>query len=684
MADVIQEFLISLGFRIDEPGQKRMQQAIAASKGSKQTIDLGFKVDESNQRRMNAALLGVKENVGKLTTEFVGMGTTAVAAMEKISEQYSALYFLSQRANTAASAMDALGFASKFATGNALTLQNVVVRLAEQFRSIPQWGQNIQNVISSVTGRRAALPRTPEAAAKEVMQFFADQIKAGPQAEQIAKLVAPSLLPGVDYESQIRPLAANWDLVKAAEERARETAKRWGVDIDKVAEQSRQLDQQFDTLGNTVDRIKTKMFSAWAEPMIGALKEMNSLLDRLGDQFHKLSPEMQDVIAKSVGAGSVAVGGGLGGWLLWRLGRRLLGGAARAPLPPPMAPAGGGLLRFGLRRIPQLAALLGGYEAGSALEPSVRQSATGAALLDTVGGAIAKAWLSLFGGSGVEVPEAIKQRMGGLPGPALGGAMGLGGSFDIGRELSDWLHGSTSLVPQVKLADQFNLPPGAGMDGSGGGRGGRPQHGDILGLGGAAVLPGNWGTGLPPGVSNVSKAIDFFAAHNLTAPQIAGVIGVLQQESGRGLNPLARNPSGALGVAQWMGSRQRGFGPDLQSQLERIWQEWQGPEHLSFERLKAATTPAQAALAMRGFERGGTYGGLDIAAAERLLPSIHPSQFGPQIPTVNHGDRTVHVGGIDNRTTISLAEGGAAQTTLSDMISRQNRDMVRNLVGAVR
>ena len=59
------------------------------------------------------------------------------------------------------------------------------------------------------------------------------------------------------------------------------------------------------------------------------------------------------------------------------------------------------------------------------------------------------------------------------------------------------------------------------------------------------------------GSDNPSQAMDFFVNHHgLTVPQAAAIVGNLQQESGKFLNPTDVNPtSGAYGIAQWLGGR---------------------------------------------------------------------------------------------------------------------------------
>lgn len=101
--------------------------------------------------------------------------------------------------------------------------------------------------------------------------------------------------------------------------------------------------------------------------------------------------------------------------------------------------------------------------------------------------------------------------------------------------------------------------------------------------------------------------------------QAAGLVGNIQAESGRELNPLARNPrdgrdgSDSVGMVQWNGQRaqalaafaaQRGASPsDPDVQKAFLVAELQGPERRTLDALRAAQTPEDAARAGVGFLR---------------------------------------------------------------------------------
>jgi hypothetical protein len=109
----------------------------------------------------------------------------------------------------------------------------------------------------------------------------------------------------------------------------------------------------------------------------------------------------------------------------------------------------------------------------------------------------------------------------------------------------------------------------------------------------------------PIGTGNVRRAMDFFVRKGLTVAQAAGLVGNLQAESGPRLDINAVGDGGrAKGIAQWHPDRRRNFErwkrkpfsqSTFQEQLDFIWWELTNTESRALRKLRAATTPAEAA-----------------------------------------------------------------------------------------
>jgi hypothetical protein len=120
-------------------------------------------------------------------------------------------------------------------------------------------------------------------------------------------------------------------------------------------------------------------------------------------------------------------------------------------------------------------------------------------------------------------------------------------------------------------------------------------------------------------MDNARLAFEFFVNQGLSPVQAAGIVGNLQGESGQGLNPNAvnrgdgRDGSDSVGIGQWNSSRAQALKDfaaakgtswsDLNTQLEFLHSELQGPEKKAYDALQAAKTPEEAARAFLGYER---------------------------------------------------------------------------------
>lgn len=104
----------------------------------------------------------------------------------------------------------------------------------------------------------------------------------------------------------------------------------------------------------------------------------------------------------------------------------------------------------------------------------------------------------------------------------------------------------------------------------------------------------------------------FFRSKGFTPAQAAAWVGNFMQESG--LSTTVVNPrSGATGLAQWLGGRLTGLKKkenwqSLQTQLNYVWEELQGPESAAYSAIKAAKglEPATNAIAFK-YERMGAH-----------------------------------------------------------------------------
>lgn len=133
------------------------------------------------------------------------------------------------------------------------------------------------------------------------------------------------------------------------------------------------------------------------------------------------------------------------------------------------------------------------------------------------------------------------------------------------------------------------------------------------GLGVAGAI-GVAGTTRAWAANNTETGYNFFVGKGLSAAQSAGLIGNFIVESGADpINPAAKQYGGGpgRGIAQWEGSRRteleayansRGLAwSNLGLQLDFVWKELTSTEGNALSKLKATSTPADAAVAVRKY-----------------------------------------------------------------------------------
>jgi hypothetical protein len=156
--------------------------------------------------------------------------------------------------------------------------------------------------------------------------------------------------------------------------------------------------------------------------------------------------------------------------------------------------------------------------------------------------------------------------------------------------------------------------------------------------------------------NNKGNIYNFLVSKGLNALQASAVVGNLMQESGPDLNPKALNSSsGAYGIAQWLGGRKTNLmkkdfytqgatdpSKELQVQMDYLWEELQGPEKRSYEKLTTATTTDVKELAVifgEAFERYGSgEEGKRATYAEEVFKEFGGSSVGPSLSAVGCGN----------------------------------------------
>ncbi|WP_063569323.1 phage tail tape measure protein [Achromobacter ruhlandii] len=219
MADqnVIREFLVSLGWKIDDKGERRFVETV--EKSTKRVIALG--------------------------TAATAAAAAVVAATAKMAAGLEEIYYASQRTKTSSQNILALGFAAGQAGSSANALRGSLENLARLIRSAPGSENLIQSIGVQTRDANGQLRDTGE-----VLTDLGDRLKAMPYYR--AKAYADVL--GID-ENTLMALQRGLGEFSAEYQAM---LKEAGLDTEEATKDSKEFMNQLRLLGATFDILSKK------------------------------------------------------------------------------------------------------------------------------------------------------------------------------------------------------------------------------------------------------------------------------------------------------------------------------------------------------------------------------------------------------------------------------------------
>ncbi|TWA71921.1 hypothetical protein FBZ84_101187 [Azospirillum baldaniorum] len=328
MADTIREFLVGLGFDVDERGLKRFEGAV--DKATVPVVALG-----------KAAVF---------TATAVGAMVTTVA------RQMEDLYYASQRTHATAESLQAVGYAAQQVGLQAGQGKDMLEGLARAMRTNPGT-EGLLNAYGIQTRQANGQLRDLSGTLNDLLPVLAKM----PRYQAIA--IAPRL--GIDPETLNRVLD-NLPAYLKAQEEGRRILGQFGVDSEKLAEQSKDFD---NALGGLMARFSA-LAQRVAQDWLPVAKQVVDYANAAADAFARWYTSLDDTGRKAVDVG-VAVGAAWGGWKLLGGLRNMLGLGGTAA-----GASGSGLLGGLLRRLPVIgtaAAVMAPSEANAGEDDEVRK-----------------------------------------------------------------------------------------------------------------------------------------------------------------------------------------------------------------------------------------------------------------------------------------------------------------------
>lgn len=251
-ADVIKEFLVSLGWKIDEKGQKGFTDALASA-------------------TVKAVALG---------TAIEGAATAVVAGVAKIADQMEALYFASKRTDASVANIQAMGFAYGQMGSSAAAAQASLENLARFMRNSPGAEGLLKGIGVQTRDVNGGLRDTTE-----IMGDLGRQFARMPYYR--ANAYAQAL--GIDERS----LMAMREGVAGFSDEYRAMLRVAGIDSQEAAKQSHLFMNELRTLGSAFVILGQKIASSLAGSLSGNLRRFR---EGVVDNFQRVSEIVASVV----------------------------------------------------------------------------------------------------------------------------------------------------------------------------------------------------------------------------------------------------------------------------------------------------------------------------------------------------------------------------------------------------
>jgi hypothetical protein len=256
-------------------------------------VSLGFKVDEAGGKKVNTQMASLDKTAMALGKSVVAVGTAVAGMVAVFTYQMEKLYYASKRTDSAVGSIQAMEFAGKQIGVSADAMRGSLEGMARALRSNPGLTGLLNSLGVRVTGRDKA----------DVMADLVEQLSKMPFAT--AKSIAS--LFGMD-EDTLFMLIQGKDKMKEMMAMRKQLANDAGLDLDAAAKASmewnNQLSQTYERLGIIKDRISydiIKAISGWSGAMnenldvlikyMGKFKSLGEMWDSLTTGKNQAAPE---------------------------------------------------------------------------------------------------------------------------------------------------------------------------------------------------------------------------------------------------------------------------------------------------------------------------------------------------------------------------------------------------------
>lgn len=667
-------------------------------------VGLGYRVDEGSQRRMNDAVLGMTKNIGKMALAIESAAGLMLTGIGVIANKMNDLFYASRRAGSSAEDISAFSFAVSQLGGSSAGARQAIEKFADFIRSNPLGAAQILRAIgvSDAAIQSGNAVRIME----EVAPRFQAMVKQyGVQGYQIVRHWAEQI--GIDRDTLNAMLQKDFPQL---EQQYRRIIDAFGVDQDKASQNAVKYNRAMNEIYAAVDAIKQRFFQDIGGDLATDLEQLEGYLEKNKDTILKV---MEDLTTGLVAAARDIVNGI--GFIIDKIHDFIDWANKLGPTQK------------------MIVEVLGGIGAAWALlNAGMLLSPVGVVL------ALAGAFATLAGD--FEKWEKTGKSDWGIDWQPLVDTFkttqeeirGIGRAIEyVEDKIADWwqafvdFYNHLENLPIVKniqsMVDHVlsllgKLPswiiPGAhaattpGGATAGGGVSGfyppgydpnaKPGSGGRVVGGIGSFFSGMFGGGSQGHVTahpeRLQAAVNFFRSAGWTLAQAAGIAANIQAESSFDEHAVGDNGQ-AYGLGQWHPDRQAKFksifGKDIQNstfaeQLQFYDWELRNSERAAGQQIGAATTPEGAAAGAVASERPANMMAASLQRG-RTARGIY-EQFSTTPLAANANQPSGANVQIGQQNTFNINGGNADQISqgIGRELDRRNQDLVRNTRVAVR
>lgn len=233
-------------------------------------IRLGYQVDTSSFRRFNNNMSETNKKLLKIGGAVTAVAVATTAAVTKFAYQMREMYFASELANSSVKNLKGMEYAGKQIGVSGDSMASSIHSMAQALRLNPGLTELLQSFGIKVSGRDTS----------DVMVDFVAALKSMPEniATQYAGMfgISPD-----DYHVMVTHL----DELKSKQSEYNELAKRMNVDIDKSKDVTLAYTSELDKMGVMFDLLAQKA-GVGLLPLFKSLsKETESLLENLSSDW---------------------------------------------------------------------------------------------------------------------------------------------------------------------------------------------------------------------------------------------------------------------------------------------------------------------------------------------------------------------------------------------------------------